>query len=329
MLLIISQGIVNNGTYDRYDFTVTVAKDNALTGNTSGKVTQDVGTYNYTGKVTGSDYTLNQNYKIVVNNSASGSNVGTGKSIINKAELSIIIDNVSTTYGTAFDETKYSYNLGGLVNDDQFDDVSGYNDAATGGYNNNAAGSDGKATQNAGDSYSLSFNNDITNKDILKNYNITTVDTGKSTITKKQVTISADNVQINLGQKPNYTGTDINGVLVNGDSFSSNYHYGVQDPAIEDTVGIYNNAIGIWIGNSFYDLSSTSNWTGSGIDNLLTNYDITFTPGTLTVSANLLPANPPDRNPWDYLYKDNPFDRIRNFRERKAEINFVDGGMEI
>ncbi len=318
------QGIVNNDTYNRYDFTVTVAKDNALTGNTSGKVTQDVGTYNYTGKVTGSDYTLNQNYKIVVNNSASGSNVGTGKSIINKAELSIIIDNVSTTYGTAFDETKYSYNLGGLVNDDQFDDVSGYIDAAAGGYNNNAAGSDGKATQNAGDSYSLSFNNDITNKDILKNYNITTVDTGKSTITKKQVTISADNVQINLGQKPNYTGTDINGVLVNGDKFNNDYHYGVKDSAIENTVGTHVNSVGIWIGNSFYELSEGYHWTGSGMDTFFSNYDIPFTPGTLTVGEKV----DPDYN-WSYLYNDNPFDRFKNFRERKAEINFVDGGMEI
>lgn len=35
---------------------------------------------------------------------------------------------------------------------------------------------------------------------------------------------------------------------------------------------------------------------------------------------------------WDFLYDDapfGPFDRNRDFRERKAEINFVDGGMEI
>lgn len=32
---------------------------------------------------------------------------------------------------------------------------------------------------------------------------------------------------------------------------------------------------------------------------------------------------------WDYLYSDAPFDRNKDFRERKAEINFVDGGMEI
>ena len=40
------------------------------------------------------------------------------------------------------------------------------------------------------------------------------------------------------------------------------------------------------------------------------------------------PINP-EVPEYDYLYKDNPFDRIKNFRERKAEINFVDGGMEI
>lgn len=40
------------------------------------------------------------------------------------------------------------------------------------------------------------------------------------------------------------------------------------------------------------------------------------------------PINP-ELPEYDYLYKDNPFDRIKNFRERKAEINFVDGGMKI
>lgn len=323
-------GSVNGDNYSVNNFNVDVTEDNALTGNTSGKVTQDVGTYNYTGTVTSSDDRLNQNYNIVVNNSTNGNNVGTGDSSITKADLSITINDVSTVYGTAFNENNYNYTIDKLVNGDQdrLDDVKAAINNETGGYSNTAEGSNGKVTQDVGD-YSLSFNINITNMDILKNYNITAVNEGKSTVTQKQISIGADNVQINLGQTPNYTGTDINGVLVNGDSFSSNYHYGVQDSAIEDTVGIYNNAIGIWIGNSFYDLSSTSNWTGSGIDNLLTNYDITFTPGTLTVSANLLPVNPPDRNPWDYLYKDNPFDRIRNFRERKAEINFVDGGMEI
>lgn len=318
------QGIVNNDNYNRDDFTVTVAKDNALTGNTSGKVTHNAGNYSYTGTVTGNADKLQQNYKIVVNNSTSNDNTGTGNSIINKADLSITINNVNTVYGTAFKEEDYGYSLDGLVNGDKFNNVSENIDAAAGGYNNTAAGSDGKATQNAGNSYSLSFNKDITNKDILENYNITTVNTGTSTVNKATITIGADNVQINLGQTPNYTGTDINDVLVNGDKFNTGYHYGVEDSTIENTVGTYVNSIGIWIGNSFYELSEGSHWTGSGMDAFFSNYNITFTPGTLTVGEKV----EPDYN-WDYLYNDNPFDRLKNFRERKAEINFVDGGMEI
>lgn len=318
------QGIVNNDTYNRDDFTVTVAKDNALTGNTSGKVTHNAGNYSYTGTVTGNADKLQQNYKIVVNNSTSNDNTGTGNSIINKADLSITINNVNTVYGTAFKEEDYGYSLDGLVNGDKFNNVSENIDAAAGGYNNTAAGSDGKATQNAGNSYSLSFNKDITNKDILENYNITTVNTGTSTVNKATITIGADNVQINLGQKPNYTGTDINDVLVNGDKFNNDYYYGVKDSDLENTVGTHIDSVGIWIGNSFYQLSEGSDWTGSGMDAFFSNYDITFTPGTLTVGEKV----EPDYN-WDYLYNDNPFDRLKNFRERKAEINFVDGGMEI
>lgn len=323
------QGIVNNDTYNRDDFTVTVAKDNALTGNTSGKVTHNAGNYSYTGTVTGNADKLQQNYKIVVNNSTSNDNTGTGNSIINKADLSITINNVNTVYGTAFKEEDYGYSLDGLVNGDKFNNVSENIDAAAGGYNNTAAGSDGKATQNAGNSYSLSFNKDITNKDItnkdiLENYNITTVNTGTSTVNKATITIGADNVQINLDQKPNYTGTDINDVLVNGDKFNNDYYYGVKDSDLENTVGTHIDSVGIWIGNSFYQLSEGSDWTGSGMDAFFSNYNITFTPGTLTVGEKV----EPDYN-WDYLYNDNPFDRLKNFRERKAEINFVDGGMEI
>lgn len=44
------------------------------------------------------------------------------------------------------------------------------------------------------------------------------------------------------------------------------------------------------------------------------------------------PEGPQDGENWSFLYNDapfGPFDRNRDFRERKAEINFVDGGMEI
>ena len=112
--------------------------------------------------------------------------------------------------------------------------------------------------------------------------------------------------------------------MVNGDSLNTDYHYGVSldDVGIENNVGTHINAIGIWLGNSFYKLPTDSDWYS--VAGFFTNYDIQFAPGTLTVNKQA----DPDYN-WSYLYNDNPFDRIRNFRERKAEINFVDGGMEI
>lgn len=53
--------------------------------------------------------------------------------------------------------------------------------------------------------------------------------------------------------------------------------------------------------------------------------------GDLTVTEQVMPDLPDNwpNNRWDYLFGDNPFDRNENFRERKAEVNFVDGAMEI
>ena len=41
-----------------------------------------------------------------------------------------------------------------------------------------------------------------------------------------------------------------------------------------------------------------------------------------------IPDISPD-NHWEYLYTDAPFDRHKDFRERKAEISFINGGMDI
>lgn len=49
------------------------------------------------------------------------------------------------------------------------------------------------------------------------------------------------------------------------------------------------------------------------------------------VSYEIIPRPDESQNGenWAFLYKDAPFDRNRDFRERKAEINFADGGMEL
>lgn len=327
------QGLVNGDAdlgYDVDDLVINVTSDTALTGNSTGEVTKDAnGDYTWSATVSGKDgdlTNLSTNYEIVT--------TGTGKSTVNKADLIININDVETTYGTAFDESKYSYGFGnnganGLVNGDVLDDVKDAIDSATGGYENTGAAdsTNGKVTQDAKDGYSLSFNNELSNTNTLKNYNIITVNNGDSTVNKKQITIGANDEQILVGETPNYSGTDIDSVLVNGDSLNGNYHYGVEDSSIESVVGTYNDAIGVWIGGSFYDISNPD-WSNLPGMSFFANYNVTFEPGTLTVSAYDIPEDWP-HNRWDYLFGDNPFDRNENFRERKAEVNFVDGAMEI
>ena len=154
--------------------------------------------------------------------------------------------------------------------------------------------------------------------------------TDKSHVEKAKIAIGANNEEIHLGETPDYTGTDINGVLVNGDSLNGDYNYGIAaGSTVENEVGRHENVIGVWIDGTFYDLSGNVDWTK--VDGFFANYDITVKPGTLTVTEQLLPDIPQDwpHNRWDYLFNDAPFDRNKDFRERKAEVNFVDGGMEI
>lgn len=245
---------------------------------------------------------------------------------VTPANLTINLGDISRVYGN-LDSKNYANFIthSGLVNGDTDISFSITSDGAiTDGTLQQPAKTDdvGNYDWTAQAASSDTFNTN--NYTITYTGNGTNGATGKSTVTKKLVTIGANDVQINLGQKPNYTGTDINDVLVNGDKFNNDYYYGVKDSDLENTVGTHIDSVGIWIGNSFYQLSEGSDWTGSGMDAFFSNYNITFTPGTLTVGEKV----EPDYN-WDYLYNDNPFDRLKNFRERKAEINFVDGGMEI
>ena len=250
---------------------------------------------------------------------------------ITKADLTVSLSTVNRTYGNSAltNGTAYSVTFEGLKGNDTYDSsdytLTDIDDGAV------ASISGDKQTNDAG-TYNWSATVTLTDSDLANNYNITGLNgtsgtvsgTDNSIVNKAKLDIHSDDKTVAIGQTPNYTGTDINGVLVNGDSLASGtYSYGIQDSSNINIDGQY--PIGIYLNGTYYELGD--NWENSV--SFFKNYDITFTPGTLTVSANLLPANPPDRNPWDYLYKDNPFDRIRNFRERKAEINFVDGGMEI
>lgn len=318
-----------------YGDDVTLVTDNAnyITGgkydeNRGNRVTADAGTYTDSLYVNGLSLNGNKTENYVLDTTSA-----VGDITVTKADLSITINGVGTTYGTAFDESQYGYTLDKLVNGDGDNNsvINAIENAinnASGGYHNTGAadGTNGKVTQDAEGDYSLSFKNDITQKDVLTNYNITVVKDGDVNVSKKQIHIGANNEQIFVGETPNYSGTDINGVLVNGDSLNGNYHYGVADGTVESVTGTHTGVIGIWIGGVFYDLSQNVDWTQAG--SFFSNYEVNSTPGTLTVSAYDIPEDWP-HNRWDYLFNDAPFDRNKDFRERKAEVNFVDGAMEI
>ena len=252
--------------------------------------------------------------------------VNEGSSKVTKANLTININDVNMTYGDLENWIygQYGYNASDvdgqkLVNGDSLADV-----IAGMTYNNTAYNSDG-TTKNVAEGNFAITNDDVTQGTKYGNYNIT-FNNGTVTMDKKQITIGANNEQILVGETPNYRGTDIDSVLVNGDSLNGNYYYGVADGTIESVVGAHNGVIGVWIGGAFYDLSQNVDWTQAG--NFFSNYEVNYIPGTLTVSAYDIPEDWP-HNHWDYLFNDAPFDRNKDFRERKAEVNFVDGGMEI
>lgn len=99
-----------------------------------------------------------------------------------------------------------------------------------------------------------------------------------------------------------------------------------------DGFGAFNNNNGLIQGVADDAMANSGNWLysqqilGSNINGL-------FNPNNLGYDISLVYSpfeldNDPSSH-WNYLFNDAPFDRNKDFRERKAEVNFVDGGMEI
>lgn len=254
---------------------------------------------------------------------------------IDKAKLTITLDDIYRIYGQEGlkDGYEYGFSIDGLADSDKnlANDIiieeGTIEDGALVDINN-----DGKVTNDANDiDNPYKWTADVTLSDYIEqNYNIL-YDGGNSHVTKADLTITADNKETMPGVMPDFTGTDIQQGLVNGDS-AGTYDYNLDGSVNIDVDGTYTDKIGISFdnGETYYDLENVDWSTIPGWD-FLKNYDINFKPGTLIVSSELLPDIPSDwpHNRWDYLFNDAPFDRTKDFRERKAEINFVDGGMEI
>lgn len=145
---------------------------------------------------------------------------------------------------------------------------------------------------------------------------------GKSYVNKADLTIHADDTEVYAGWTPKYDGTV--GPLVNGDRW--NVHFGIADAnkSQESQVGVHKEIIGLWVNGTKF-LPLTSNQLTE--PDLLKNYNIDVKPGTLTVIDGVPPVEPDSH--LDYFLKDAPWDRQENFRERKAEIYFIAGGMTL
>lgn len=245
--------------------------------------TQDVGNYALTGKFTLSGDTAT-NYEI----DEEKSNL-TGTAKVNQAEIHLKLNDVSTTYGTAFDTSKYGYDASQLVmaNGDSTDVVT---KAITNGdiiYTNTGAEGDaaniaqGIVTKDAGN-YTLSGTTDKK----LTNYKVV-VDDAKSVVNKAELVVKAGSSEITYGNVSQYGQYDstISGA-VNGntnDDLKSQLQLQYSTDAYTDE-GTKTNHVRYDDNGKItgYDLTvgaSVTNPQGS-----LKNYDVTYTPGTITVN---------------------------------------------
>lgn len=165
-----------------------------------GAKTQDAGT-GY--KLTGTTERTLQNYKVIIDGA---------DSTVDKADLTLTLKDVSTTYGNDFDSSTYGYkkdaaDLQGLTNGDAATAITDVLQDSDFTYVNGGAKSDPNnenvKTQNAG-SYQITGSTTRT----LDNYNIKVVNPGNSTVSKKAITVENEMNQI-YGEKDSTTFSEI------------------------------------------------------------------------------------------------------------------------
>lgn len=288
---------------------------------------------------------------------------------IGKAQIQIDLDTINRVYGNAAiqgtkpaetngmhfgDDKDYGFTISnddtrtglteGMLKDFEnltMDDL-GYEFVSDGAL---GTGESGKVTNNAGDhtwSANFSLGEDTGETSLAHNYELvgasdqgTVQASGTSHVDRAHLTISANDEQIYVSERPQFSGTVISDVLVNGDTiFDGSYQYGTEYPVDTSKPGSLDPVIGIHFGNTYLnDKSPASDWDNV-LNGLFKNYNVEFKPGTLTVQD--LPEGMPDisdipsiERHWNFLFDDNPWDRNRDFRERKAEVHFVAGGMTL
>ena len=215
---------------DKYTYTIDTAKGGLVNGDTQASVlgdsflnytntgaktdadndkvkTQNAGTYALQGSASKklSDYTVH---------------ITNGKSTVEKAKLTLTVGDVSTVYGTGFDNTKYTYTISGNANGDTDETLKNNQINVT--YTNTGekadANNDKVKTQDVGD-WKLIGDFTVTG-DTANNYDISYVN-GNSTVTPAEIHLKLNDVSTTYGtafdtSKYGYDASNIKG-LTNGD----------------------------------------------------------------------------------------------------------------
>ena len=209
-------GNVNGDNYGAGDVTLGTASDGALTGASTGKVTNDAGdTYKWNANVVAANDKLKQNYKLVVKD---------GASVVNQATLNVSLNDVVRTYGNAT-ITSGSYGVSGitgLVNGDSYN--AGDVKVTVTGDGALTVNTEGKVTNNAGD-YTWSGTATTDNAALKNNYKLELKGNGVSKVGKATLNVGLSDVYRTYGNATitsgGYSAGNITG-LVNGDKYNAN-----------------------------------------------------------------------------------------------------------
>ena len=265
-------------------------------------------------------------YHVTIQSAEAGKSYGNydisyvqGDVTMNKADLRIDINDVTMTYGQNQNEVKgqYQHGASGLVNGDVLTDV--LKDVT---YENSAYIND-TTTRDVGGDYHVTIQSAEAGKS-YGNYNISYVE-GDVTMNKATLALMADNQTTILGQITEFTGTNLSELqnqLVNGDQLVNiDIGYGLKDASILNALGHYDGVIGLILNGKYYGGGTYNDWS-----RLFSNYNVTVKAGSLDVVAPHIPDEEPTH--YGYIYQDG-WDKSRVFRERKALIEFVEGGVNV
>ena len=209
-------GNVNSDNYAAGDVKVTVTGDGALTGASTGKVTNDADAYKWNADVAAANDKLKQNYKLVVDDG--------GASVVKQATLQVSLNDVVRTYGNAtITSGGYSASgIEGLVNGDSYDagdvKVTVNSDGAIDGV------SGSKVTNDVDNNYTWSGTLTTDNARLDKNYKLELKGDGKSVVGKAKLNVGLSDVYRTYGNAKitngSYSAGNITG-LVNGDNYDA------------------------------------------------------------------------------------------------------------